>query len=1051
MQNLQSFNVFNASAGSGKTFTLVKEYLKIVLLSNNPFKFQQILAVTFTNKAANEMKMRIIENLHQFSIKKSNTLLQTIVTEINLNEEIIFGKSANILNAILQNYSAFNITTIDSFTFKIIRSFAFDLGLPLNANVELDADRLLNEAVDVLISKIGDHTKLTKTLVDFSLEKLSDDKSWDISFDLKSFAQRILNENDAANLKKSSNFSTDEFETLRKTLLTELKIWEQQIKSIGKEGVAIIENLPVNSNDFYSEQIPKHFKNLANNYNNAKFFDQSALKKNIEAQKFYAKSKSQNVKNAIDGAMPKLLELYFTSQEIYKKITLNKLLLNSIIPLSVLNYIYRALAQIKTENNILLNAEFNQIISDTIKNEPAPFIYERIGEKFKYYFIDEMQDTSVLQWQNLIPLIENAVSTEIEPGDCGKLMLVGDAKQSIYRWRGGKAEQFITLSSKEKSKQSNPFFVEKNIQNLETNYRSFSKIIDFNNNFFTHISSFLTNNNFKALFETGNSQKPNQKIGGFVQVSFIDKNTAADEEENTDEAYPKKVLEIVKNIDTAFNKNEICVLVRTKKQGEAVANYLSENGIEIISSETLLLSKNAKVNFLINLLNYIQNPANDKVKVQLLYFLYQHLQIKWPQHEFLTTFLKLNIQAFFQSFSKFDVDFNTEKFTQKNLYNGIEYAIRQFKLVQDSDAFIQFFLEFIFEYLQKNQTSITDFLTFWETKKDAVNIVAPEAENAVRIMTIHKAKGLEFPVVILPYDLKIYQQIKHKVWYNYTYNGSNWPFLVDYSKKLIEIDNQGVTLYNQQREAFELDNFNLLYVALTRAVEQLYIITESKKTFNTTEPQTSSDLFYSFVQHLPNFNSNNFVYQTGNTTRVLQSQKAQSKQLQKQQNFISSPKENHNITIVPSASLFMKTDRGEAIDFGNLFHEIAALIKTADDIDDVIHRYVFNGKITHFEGEKLKIKLTQLVNHPKLKKYYAQNNLVITERALVTQNKQVLIPDRLVFENKNVFIIDYKTGKTNKEHSNQLIAYGKALQNLGYSIEKKLLVYLNEEIVVEEV
>jgi ATP-dependent exoDNAse (exonuclease V) beta subunit len=1051
VQNTQSFHIYSASAGSGKTFTLVKEFLKILLSSNNPYKFQQILAVTFTNKAAGEMKERIIENLHQFSMKKSNALLQIISLEINLSEEIIFNRSSSILSAILQNYAALNITTIDSFTFKIIRTFAFDLGLPLNANVELDADRLLSEAVDVVLSKIGDEPKLTQTLVDFSLEKLGDDKSWDISIDLKSFALRILNENDASNLKKLSNFSVDEFNNLKEKLLSELKNWENEIKNVGHEGLQIIANLPVSINDFYLEQIPKHFKNLATNYNNAGFFDQNTLKKNIEEQKFYAKSKPQNVKNAIESAMPKLLELYFISEEIYQKISLNKLILNSIIPLSVLNYIYKALEEIKIENNILLNAEFNQIISNSIKNEPAPFIYERIGEKFKYYFIDEMQDTSVLQWQNLIPLIENAVSTEMAPGDFGKLMLVGDAKQSIYRWRGGKAEQFIALSSAEKSKSSNPFFVEKSIENLETNYRSFSNIIDFNNNFFTHISSFLSNSNFKELFVTGNSQKPNNKEGGFVEVSFIDKKNTENDDESTDEAYPKKVLEIIKNIDPAFNKNEICVLVRTKSQGEAVANYLSEKGIEIISSETLLLSKNNKVNFLINLLNYIQNPANEKAKVQLLYFLHKHLHISLPKHQFLSTLLKLNFNEFFKSFSNFDIDFQVDKFAQHNLYNGVEYAIQQFKLVENSDAFVQFFLEFIFEYLQKKQTSLADFLTYWETKRDTVTIVVPEAENAVRIMTIHKAKGLEFPIVILPYDLKIYPQFNQKIWYNYTYENANWPFLVDFSKKLKNINQQGNRLYSQQKEEFELDNFNLLYVAYTRAEEQLYVIAEAKKDFKVNEPQSSSDLLFSYLQQSPNFDTKNLVFQLGNAKRVLVEQKNQIKQHQKQQNFISSARENHSITIVPSTSLFMKTERGEAVDFGNLFHEIVAQIKTADDIDSAIHKYLFFGKITHIEAEMLKTRLIQLVNHPKLYQYYLQNNTIITERELVTHNKQVLIPDRLIFENKNVTVIDYKTGKHNKTHYNQIEAYGDALQNLGYVIQKKILVYFNDEILVEEV
>jgi len=207
MQKSTSFQVYNASAGSGKTFTLVKEYLKILLSSTNIYKFQQILAVTFTNKAAGEMKERVVENLHAFSNKKKNDMLAVICEEADVTEELVFSRSQLILNAILQNYSAFSITTIDSFTHKLIRTFAHDLDLPMNFEVEMDAESLLNEAVDIVISKIGEHKKLTDLLVSYSLQKLDDDKSWDISKELKTFAKIVLNENHAAHLKGLNTIS----------------------------------------------------------------------------------------------------------------------------------------------------------------------------------------------------------------------------------------------------------------------------------------------------------------------------------------------------------------------------------------------------------------------------------------------------------------------------------------------------------------------------------------------------------------------------------------------------------------------------------------------------------------------------------------------------------------------------------------------------------------------------------------------------------------------------------------------------------------------------
>ena len=215
MQTRASFNVYNASAGSGKTFTLVKEYLKILLLSNNSYKFQQILAVTFTNKAAGEMKERVIENLNAFSKEEDTTMLQIICAELNVVPSVIFKRSKRILNAIFQNYAAFGITTIDSFTHKLIRTFAYDLHLSLNFDVEMDAESLLNEAVDSVISKIGEDSELTDLLIQFAIQKLDDDKSWDISEDLKAFSKIILNENDALQLKSISTVALDDFKILK--------------------------------------------------------------------------------------------------------------------------------------------------------------------------------------------------------------------------------------------------------------------------------------------------------------------------------------------------------------------------------------------------------------------------------------------------------------------------------------------------------------------------------------------------------------------------------------------------------------------------------------------------------------------------------------------------------------------------------------------------------------------------------------------------------------------------------------------------------------------
>ncbi len=352
---------------------------------------------------------------------------------------------------------------------------------------------------------------------------------------------------------------------------------------------------------------------------------------------------------------------------------------------------------------------------------------------------------------------------------------------------------------------------------------------------------------------------------------------------------------------------------------------------------------------------------------------------------------------------------------------------------------------------KKNQSSISEFLEFWELKKDTLSIVAPEAKNAVRIMTIHKAKGLEFPVVIFPYDLDIYRQINPKVWYSFDQSSSIKSVLVNYSNNLNYVGKQGRDLFAQRREELEFDNFNILYVALTRAIEQLFIISEkniySKKEENL---RRTSGLFINYLKAIGAWNSERSDYSFGCANRINIPVKKE-KRTSTQNSFISYSWKNHNISIVANSSLLWDTDQGKAIVYGNLIHEILSKIKTKNDILDLTNQYVYKGLITLKEQKGINTILNQIIHHKQLSKYFEQNNLVYNEQEIITVDKKIVIPDRLVFSNNKVTIIDYKTGKPNKKYHQQLSNYAKVLESLDYSIDKKILVYINNEIIVEEV
>ena len=1041
MQQSSNFQVYNASAGSGKTFTLVKEYLKVLLSSDDIFSFQKILAITFTNKAAGEMKERVLKNLREFSEGEENDLFQIIINEVTIDKVIIKERSQRILDAILQNYSAFSITTIDSFTHKIIKSFAYDLGLSLNFEVEMDAISLLNEAVDILISKIGTDKDLTKLLIDYSLDKADDDKSWDISRELNEFSKILLNEDDTKHFRELADKKLEDFTGLKNKLVKHQQEINNQFLEIGNKGLQIIENAELNHKDFYRSMFPNHFLGLVKNPQKVKFFEDSKLRERIEENNFYAKSKPDAIKNAIEGILPELLPLYSKSEELYKQFLMNRLALKSIIPLAVLNYINLELSTIKEENNIRLNAEFNQLISDNIKDQPAPFIYERIGQRFMYYFIDEMQDTSVLQWQNIIPLIDNALAQENS-----NLLLVGDGKQAIYRWRGGKAEQFISLGSGVE----NPFHVEKKINTLETNFRSYSEIIDFNNQFFQHTSNFLQNEDYKQLFIDGNKQFTTDKKGGCVTLSFLD-----EEDEKEDEVlkYPKKIVEKIKTLEKEFSLNEICVLVRKKKDGIAVANYLSENGINIVSSETLLLQNSAKVNFITDVLQVIQHPNDKETLLEILYFLHDHLELKIDKHSFISSLINKSNEVVFKELSNQQLFFELATFHQLPFYEKVEEIIRSFKLINSSDAYVQFFLDVVLEQ-QRKGTGIQEFLDFWEEKKDKLSIVAPEGGKAVQVMTIHKSKGLEFPVVIFPYDLDIYRQINPKVWLDELPNDYNnfKELLIPFNKDLQYINEKSSAIYSHQREELELDNFNLLYVALTRAVEQLHIVAEYRiKSSGEENTNYYSGIFINYLKQNKCWNDGQLDYAFGDKKRM--SKKEENNSLsENQEGFISTSWQSHNIKMLASASKFWDTEQGKAIEFGNLIHEMMSKIITDKDVDKIVHQYEQEGVFEKQQSITIKKDITKIVSHPALHKYYTEEYTIYNEREIVDVDNQILIPDRLVFDLDNVAtIIDYKTGNPSKSYHQQLLRYERVLKSMNFVVAKKLLIYINEEILVEEV
>jgi ATP-dependent exoDNAse (exonuclease V) beta subunit len=566
-----SFSIYDASAGSGKTYALVKEYLKIILSSNKNDAYRNILAITFTNKAVHEMKSRIVGSLSEFTKdepnKKASDLLQDLSQDLGLSIIEIKTKSQQIIKHIIHNYAAFDISTIDKFTHKVIRAFAHDLGLPMTFEVSLDTENLLTEAVDAIIAEAGNDEVLTKLLIDFTMEKTDDDKSWDISREILDTGRLILNENNRNEISHFENKKIEDFIEIKSKLSNEVSVLEAENVAFAKNALSLIDANSIDLKSFSRGTFPNHIQFIIDNdirANKYKFTEISAI----------AINKTAKDRNQIESILPEILNLLSKVYANNEKKDFYKAFLKNITPLSLLNTISDKLKNIQQEQNILSIAEFNALIHNEIQNQPAPFIYERLGERYRHFFIDEFQDTSEMQWQNLIPLIDNATSSEID-GEKGTLMIVGDPKQSIYRWRGGKAEQFIELS-----KDKNPFNnSEKVVTPLYQNYRSYSKVIEFNNDLFQMLSSEFDNLDYQDLYKNHVRQEINSKVGGYVNISFLPKFDDVEDDfddeplEKTD-LYVLATLNTIKNcLRQGFEYKDIVILTRKRIQGIEIANY----------------------------------------------------------------------------------------------------------------------------------------------------------------------------------------------------------------------------------------------------------------------------------------------------------------------------------------------------------------------------------------------------------------------------------------------------------------------------------------------
>ena len=1029
---MAQFNIYKASAGSGKTYTLVKEYVKKCLSSQSSISHKSLLAITFTNKAASEMKNRILSTLFSFSKGEKKDFYFDLKKELNYTDQQLIEKSKKSLSDIIHYYSLFSVSTIDKFIHKVIRNFSYELDLPPNFEVEMDSKKLIQDAVFSLLDQVGSDKSLTEILLKFSEHKTHQEKYWDIENDLLEFGEELFK--DRIFLVLNNILDAKQIQEQQVELFKRIQLFEKTTSNYYHRINNIIKDIPDSA--FIYKALPQYLHKIKNKeYKQLYIEETSRLYKCIQSNIWYAKNADNIIKDQIDSIVKDLgaeIGDYLDFLNLnYSYYLFHKEYYNSLFFVSVLTRINQKIDVNKKDNNIVHISEFNQIIRHFLNNTSAPFIYEKIGNKYEHHFIDEFQDTSIIQWQNLLPLIENSLAS------VGSCLIVGDGKQSIYRWRGGEVEQFITLcneNSIHKLQQFSP-----KISSLDVNYRSAKNIVDFNNDFFSFLSAKLPGQ-YNSLYNSL-SQKKFLKKEGYVEISMIDSDSEHTIIENTLVKVYTTILEI-KNDN--YNFSDIFILTRKNSEITECATYLAEKGIPVISSEALLLNKSQTVQFLLNILRITFDPDDVLSRVRIIEYLIFNQLIKVASDsvsENLHHYSQISFEEFTNSLNSLGLNYSLERYMNSNLYELIENIIRDFQLKVENNLFVTFFLDVILDYSNNKNNSLREFLLFWELKRESLSIVIPPGIDAVEIITIHKSKGLEFPVVIFPF--------------------ANWKEDLGHEHKWFSVpnicspdsdNNASITLlpikkefekwptpfpdeYDQHKTKVSLDNINLLYVALTRAEDRLYVYPNSD--------YRRGNTYKYFIDY---FNSKKIkdhsLFCLGK--KIKQDVSKTHPQVAQNYKFISYSWRNR--LKIKNKYFFNKDIKTKySINRGNLIHDIMAEINTSKDLSEVINHYVRKGLLNKKAVGQITSQINNVLNHSQIKHLFKSNIKAFSEYSILSKNGEVLRPDRVVLHSKElVSLIDYKTGEERKAHYIQMKKYETVLLDMGFQKVEKYLVYLTK-------
>ena len=1109
----EHLTVYRASAGSGKTFTLAVEYIS--LLVKDPENYQHILAVTFTNKATQEMKMRILSQLYGIanSLQSSQQYFNKVKEKTNMPDAVIRNNARAALTLLIHRYNNFRILTIDAFFQQVLRNLAHELGQTANLRVDLNNEEITEKAVDQMIESLEKGQPVLQWISTYINNSIEDDNGWNIIGKIKTFGTNIFKDfykAHEANLKEQLS-NADDFKvyetTLRKRRNDIRKTFNSKARSILNE----IKNANLDIPSNYRSGLYKYLTDSAIAPLTNKPLKAGVLKANESPQNWTsskcAKADKQQIQTlAAEVLSAQLSELIAYNNDNWNEFQSIQLTLSHLSELRLLHAIADAVDNLTKDTNRFMLSNTQALLKELIADSDTPFIFERIGARLKHVMIDEFQDTSTIQWQNFQVLLANCMAQELSQN-----LIVGDIKQSVYRWRQG---DWGILNNIEKS-----FAHQKiRLETLDYNYRSEKRIIDFNNAFWEQC---VANTAKEVAQDDAEKAEIVQKAyedvaqkthktteNGFVKISLYPSKSMK-------EAVLEELIETIKELFNngygGKNQSKIAILVRSKSNIQDIVNALLQsfgNEINIVSDEAFRLDASLSVNIIVSAMHLLTHPDDVLTRGKLVK-LYNQEVLKKPLTD---TDLLVSINesnnidtknidkkerrklATEQQMAKLNSQLPPEYVANRELLLGlpiVDLVDKLFMLfgldqLEGQSSYICTLYDTLNDFLKDHTADIDDFINEWENSLSSKTIQSDEIEG-IRIMTIHKSKGLEFDNVIIPFcnwemEKKgtLWCETKNKL---APYN--KLPLLpIDFSRdKLI-----GTVFEDDYKEEhFQniVDNLNLLYVAFTRASKNLFVfgLRQGKTTLDNiakgTPPGNRSyaiELALRQVSEQLQGSSLSFPDDIGSEIHfeygTLVPETHEKEHAAADNPFLIKP-DKHIVSIAtyPQAATFKQSNKsiefvkGEDVDpsdrtryikIGNVLHQLFSTIYTTADIPTRLNELeqqgiIYNDEIT---SAQLRTRIEDAITNPQVQEWFSKRWQLYNECTILEYNKDTNEmeehrPDRVMTDGKEFVVVDFKFGKEREEYKKQVQQYMEILIRMGHKKVSGYLWYVVKNNVVE--